>query len=599
MKFLWLLVLVLVSIALGGLAVFAADPLLYSVDKDQAVSVFHKNPVILMQLATKSTTDMVPLMQAVIDDQKPIVVDVRLNDLDAAQRSLATYAFRYTSLQKMVVEFGMYDGEIRSFMTSTQDQADILADLITQATVFDTLKTISEGRLYKNDRDIQASVASLSAARRNTVRTLYTRYLNDHEIAMNVSTKLNLETRHYQETRVEVQKLVEMMEAAERRVDYPASLQESRITVLVVPEQAKYRDTVQILGIATPEEGERAVSLLVDGSPVKTISTDLKGNYFTNYTVERIIAGEHTISAGTGDFTSAKRILNVTKVGSVTTLTAKPVRVPASGTGANCSGSVMANHPVRNAPVKILVDGQGSIDAITGEDGSYQVFVPLSPGSHRVRAQFSSMDYPLFPSLSDEVTINVPPPPLFSLPDASSRNQFIAYGAGILVLLGAGSAAYWYVRRRRQADPAGSGLQKEPAETVRIPEDPEMISKKAEVEFPPAGSLREAVQYDAINTPLEQYETCLMEHGLPEAARQVYLTLAGRIATRLHVLAYRTLTPREMSKICRAENYAGIFYRFVGIYEKIRYAGGDSEQDRKEFQEQLQKADTEVRGDRN
>jgi len=597
MKFMWILVLVLVCIALGGLAAFDADPLLYTVEKDQVLSVFHKNPEVLMQMATNSTTDMVPLMQAVIDDQEPIVVDVQLSDLDAAQRDLATYALRYTSLHTMVVKFDMNNGEIRSFMTSTQDQADILADLLTQATVSETLKTIGERRENKNDRDVQVSVASLSAAHRNTVRTLYNRYLNDHEIVMKASTSLNLDTRQYQETLEEVQKLVEMMEAAELPGDYPASLQESRITLLLEPEQAMYRDTVQILGVTTPEEGKGAVSLLVDGSPMMTISPDQKGNYFTNYTVERIRAGEHTFSAGTGDLPRAERILRITNVGSVTTLTAVPGFVHASGTGANIKGTVMANHPVRNAPVKILFDGQGSIDTITGEDGTYQAFVPFSPGNHRVQAQFSSEEYPLYPSESDEVTINVPPPPLLSLPDTSSWNQFIAYGAIILVLLGAGSAAFWYVRRGRRADPAGSGSQKEPAEMVRIQEDPEMIIKKAEAEFPPAGSLRDASLYHAINTLPERYEAYLREHVLPEAARQVYLTLAGRIASRLHLPAYRSLTPREMSKTCTTENYAGIFDRFVGIYEKIRYAGSNSENDRNGFKEELQKADTEIRGD--
>ncbi|GEM_PF-6955900 len=596
MKFPWLPVLVLGCIVLGGFAVFATGPLLYGVEMDHAVSVFHKNPAELTRMATSSMTELVPLMQAVIDDQHPIVVDLQLNDPDAAQRDLTKYRLRYASLQNMVDKLDMNDGEIRSFMNSTQDQVDIFADLLTQATLSDTLKTIGERREYKNDQDMQVSVASQSAAYKNAVLMLSTRYLSGHENIMNISTKLDLDTRRYQETRVEIQKFVETMESAEVPTSDPASLRESRIRLLIEPEQVMYRDTVQVFGVATPEGVRRVVSVRIDNSSLKTTSTDLKGNYLTNFTVENIRAGDHTILAGTGNLTPAKQILRVMKVGSVTTLTVKPGHLPALGTGAHCSGSVMANHPVQNAPVKILFDGEGSIDTRTGEDGNYQVFVPLSPGNHKLQAEFSSGDYPLIPSVSKEVAIVVPPPPL-RLPDISSSNPLFASGIVALVLLGAGSAGFWYFRRSKRAPPADTESFTEPADALRIREKLEEILKETERDFPPAGSEQEAELYHAINTLLGQYERCLREQGLSEAARQVYLTLAERIATRFHFPAYRTLTAREMSKICNAENYAGIFYRFVGIYETIRYGGSKSEKDRKEFEEELLKADTEIRSD--
>jgi hypothetical protein len=326
------------------------------------------------------------------------------------------------------------------------------------------------------------------------------------------------------------------------------------------------------------------------------LSTDLNGNYITSYTVERIRAGEHIISAGTANLTPAERVLNITKAGTVTTLSAKPGVINGSQTGAVCNGSVIANRPVRNAPVTILVDGGSSTGTTTGEDGMFRVFLPLSPGTHTLQAQFSSEDYPLLPSTSKEVTLLVPPPPI-RLPDTSSWNPAIVFGALALVLLGAGTAAFWYTRRRKRL-PAGAGPYKEPAEAVRIREELEMVIKEAEREFPQPGSAREAALYTAINSLLGRYDACLKQHGLSEAAREAYLTLAGRIAARLRLPAYRTLTPREMSKTCSTENYAGFFSRFVRIYERIRYAGSESDQDRRGFEEELQKADTNVRGDR-
>jgi len=108
--------------------------------------------------------------------------------------------------------------------------------------------------------------------------------------------------------------------------------------------------------------------------------------------------------------------------------------------------------------------------------------------------------------------------------------------------------------------------------------------------------VQEAALHDTVSTLLTRYFDCLIEHGLSEAARQAYLDLAGRVATRLRLPAFRTLTPREMSRAASTERYAGIFARFVGIYEQIRYAGRKSEQDR--FEAELPHADTVVGGDR-
>jgi hypothetical protein len=74
---------------------------------------------------------------------------------------------------------------------------------------------------------------------------------------MNISTKLGLDSTQYQDALEEVQKLAEEIQASELAPSDPASLQESRITLLVEPDQAMYRDSVQIFGLVTPAGGKR------------------------------------------------------------------------------------------------------------------------------------------------------------------------------------------------------------------------------------------------------------------------------------------------------------------------------------------------------
>jgi hypothetical protein len=230
--------------------------------------------------------------------------------------------------------------------------------------------------------------------------------------------------------------------------------------------------------------------------------------------------------------------------------------------------------------VRILSDGMTAMDLMTGEDGTFQAFLQLPPGRHTLRAEFSGEGYPLFPSASDEVTLEVPPRP-FSLPGTSPGTPLILYGAVVLVLLGAGGAAAWYIRRGRRTPPAE--LEQEPAEAVQIRNELEEMISDAMQELPAAGSEREAALETAINTLLERYAAALGEHGLSEAARQAYLTLAARIAASIRLPAYRSLTPREMSATCWAETYGPMFALFVGIYERIRYAGSESDQDKRGF----------------
>jgi hypothetical protein len=188
MKLRWLPLLVLVCISLGGLAVFATDPLLYAVEKDQSVSVFHKNPVLLRQLASNSTTDLMPLMQDLIDDQEPLVFDIRLRDIDAAEEDLIEYTFRRGSLKVTVENLDLNDAEIQAFLSGIQDQEDILSALAANTSAFESLRKIAERN--RDDLDVQVSVASQAALLKESVRTLDSRYSSDHRDVMNISTKL-------------------------------------------------------------------------------------------------------------------------------------------------------------------------------------------------------------------------------------------------------------------------------------------------------------------------------------------------------------------------------------------------------------------------
>jgi hypothetical protein len=73
-----LAIVVLAGIAFAGIAGFAAAPLLYSAETARYPSGFHANPEVLKRLSLNGTTDVLPLMQDVLDYTGPVVLNVRL-----------------------------------------------------------------------------------------------------------------------------------------------------------------------------------------------------------------------------------------------------------------------------------------------------------------------------------------------------------------------------------------------------------------------------------------------------------------------------------------------------------------------------------------
>ena len=582
-----LFAMLLISLTVGGLLVFATDPLLYTVKKDPGGSAFHTNPDSLDDDYVSSAADLVPLMQEMIDGGEPIVRDIQFRDSTAVQNRLAMSEERLTSLEGLLLDLDLNGGEIGSFLAAMEEQDSTLSELMDRITAFDTVQRVGAQEENRNNLQLQASVARQSALLQRGIRVLAERYVHDHETVLGISTRLDFDTRKYREALSRVKSLTAEIEGKELPVPETTSVQEDGITFYIYPETAAYRNTIQVFGVVYPPGTEQVVSLLLDETIVATTQSDRQGNYRTAYTIGSVPAGTHRLTARSGDVTSVGRELVIPETGSSIALTAAPVIVNRWETGALCNGSLMANYPVRNAPVRIFTDGIDSGEITTTEDGTFSVFLPLPPRSYSLRAVFSPGDLPLSASMSDDVPVTVWAP-LFNLPDPSTMDRILQVMAvllvgAVLVILAADAGGVLRLPKR-----------KENTEAARIQERIEEMLRTADRK---TGS--DAAFQAAISNLLDQYWAALTKDGLSEAARQAYLTLAGRIAQSLGLhLGYRTLTPREMTEYCSGEHYASFFTRFVSNYEKIRYGSSNSEKDRIGFERALQNAYQEFGSDR-
>jgi hypothetical protein len=251
---------------------------------------------------------------------------------------------------------------------------------------------------------------------------------------------------------------------------------------------------------------------------------------------------------------------------SVTTLVMKD---PVGSGNVNCTGTVLANFPVRSASVQIVWDKVNVVVTKTDAWGAFAKEILLPAGTHTIVARFNGDGYPINPSESQEQIVEISPEtgeqtPLFDW----GIVLIILSAIGILVLSGA-AARYYLERMERPKIPPA-----EPASMDVLPRDDEP-------EY--TGTLEELFE-DEDDSLLARYTRLVKAEGLNKASRIIYEQLSRHVARDLGVKRYRTLTAREMSRTCRGRPYCGAFSRFVTIYERIRYGGRASVKDQAVFE---------------
>jgi len=581
--------LVLAAITVAALLFLAGSPVLYAPGQASAGTLFHLNPDVLRAQAVNGTTDMYPLMQDVLDHQGQVVLSIRLRDMDSAAQDLAEYRRAYRNLDNLVINLDMNESEIKNFVQSSREQDEIFRSLMNDTQTLDSLKRLEIRYRDNGDSDMLVSVQYQGEALRKRVDQLYSRYTTAQATMINTSTKLGLDTTESATGTAEFRKILRDADAFQP-VTQAVPAPGPKLTLAVDPEDGTYRDTLNILGVLSPPGTPRPVTLMIDGNTVMNVTTGPDGDYRSGYTIERIRSGNHQVTARSGQLVSNIVPFTVHRSGSNTTLSA----FPDTGTiAAVCPGTVTANRPVRLAPVNITEGNRVISSGRTDDSGLFNITVPLAPGTHILRAEFSSPEFPVNPSVSSPVSVTIPSPAPLPVPTAgAARGPVLTWAAAILVILASAGIALLYLRKR---ECGGRGpVQEEPPEAAEIRKELDDLLRAG------CGPDRPAPVSDIperLTTLLARYREVLRDRGVSDAARQGYLVLAGRVARVLGIPRYRTRTPREMAESGRDEKFGGIFATFIAAYERIRYAGSRTAQDEAGLEERLVLADSEIRGD--
>ena len=398
------ILVVLVIGVLLALGLSFSGPLLYTLEKDVFPSRFHDNPDVLKAQVLNSTTDILPLMQDLLDYTGPIVLNINLKDMDQVRRDLELFAKYHKNLDNLIIRLDMSESEINDFSKSSERQRALLAELMNVSISLDELKQLEIQYRDENNPNMLISVILQQEAIRQKLKEIYGQYETATEKIEAISKKYNLDMTNVEESRTEFKKIVEENTKTAPIIE-SQQLRVPTLSLLIKPDTGKYLDVIDLSAFYSSnaiQKNSHPITIFIDNNPIIQASTDAGGVYHNSYVIEKIPAGTHQVNATSGSTASESRTLNITVVPSSTSIILKPV---SNKPEIRVSGTVVANKPVRFAPVDIVVDSRTSLQLTTDKNGLYQTQIGFSPGTHWIDARFDNTSYPVFSSISSAYEI--------------------------------------------------------------------------------------------------------------------------------------------------------------------------------------------------
>jgi hypothetical protein len=420
---------------------------------------------------------------------------------------------------------------------------------------------------------------------RKKVQELYTQYKVETEKVTAISTKFGLDTTQEEKGLVEFEQYVQEIDSNRNLQDDmnraigPPINGTARLSFVMHPDHGVYGDLIDCFGYYFSGNGagdasDREVTVFLDSAPFSTQKTDEQGRYTATIPVEHLAAGPHSLSAQSGTTVSDTLNLTISAVDSATTLV---VTRPDSNGDVTCTGTVIANLPVRSAPVQLVWDTTHITETSTDTGGQFRTTLRLPDGRHTVVARFSGEGYPISASESTPQVVDVSP--LRIIPFNTIAGILLILT--VILLLFAG-IAWYYLRRTPGRRIFNLSSEREPPLPGIPARDSTELEGEPGAEVPPGDS---SFLHDEPLTA--RYARILKEEGMSAAAWAVYRQFAGHLARTLVIPRHTTLTPRELSRSCMQKPFCEAFSSFVNTYEQIRYGGQRSVAIQEEFEDRM------------
>jgi hypothetical protein len=535
-----LLLIILSGTFLGLLAPYIVQPSLYTLQNDSS-TLYHANPAALEQISQERSAELSTLMQDLLDAPRPVVLNIRIRDFEEAERAFGEYREMSHTFDNLAVSLELSASAVGDFQRENRKNLAALERMINESARFAEISQLEIRYRSEENEALLYTITYEGEAVQQALAQTSEEFREREPDILDISGQLGLNTTRYLEA---VELLKEIVDESRReqevRAGSPLVLTQSSLTLDVVPKSGRYGDTLQVTGVSLdlPE-----VTLVLDSRDWKTLTPDESGAFRTTLPIGKIRAGDHVIFASSGQRYS--NIVTFTVLPAETSLTLD-MSPGGEWDQVLCTGSLSAGDiPVRNAPVRVVIDGFEDQLTTTTEEGTYTILVVLTEGGHTLQAVFDDPAYPLLPSSTTIRSLSVSPRP--SLP------LTLLVGGGILALASAG-AGWYLVKGRRRSIPTSA-----PGEPVLIP-----------------GEEPGPEQAHPLPSPLDiliRYRELFEGKRWSEAAQLLFLSLRDRLVHRAAPRIPKAMTPREFAGLFAATALAAPFRSFVARYEEVRYGG--------------------------
>lgn len=557
------LVLLLLAPCLLLIAMEAASPLLYSRSSSPSTPD-QVNPASLDPLTGGRAQQILPLMNDLLDAPGTLVLNIRSGDFEEAARELREMHELSQSLDSLVINLDMTEGELAEFRRANRKNIQILSDLFNGTERWDELRSLEIRYRDSDDPRALTSITYEGEALRQRVQELFQEYQKESMTLVPASEKFELDTAQYEISRAGFGEIVrEMNEEQEVRIrnlqtrTTPVELPYS-LTLELDRNFARYMDTITLAGTLSGEfSGSSRIDLFIDTETVASVPAGEEGNFRHPLLVERLPAGTHTSFAVYAD--SAFSEIRTFRIEAMPSRLSLDLPELQDGSVILSGRLVADTFPVRDAQVEILSGGRRIALASTDGQGNFQTRATLDPGPHRIQAFFDHGSLPLISSWSEVHPITVPAPATPPGPEPGFPLDFLQLLSLAVVLGSAILCAAAYLRFRG----AGARPRKD-ASRAAAPGTPD-LSGTAELASQPApdqGGEGEAV--------LTRYLE-IAKFDLREAAFTLFSYLRSTLAMRLSLPHPASLTPRELCILAVGMPFSSRLCRFLRTYEEIRY----------------------------
>lgn len=418
---------------------FTAEPEIYAIGNVEGAGQF-KNPIALKQISQEKSADLMPLMQEFIGSSGTIVLNVRLNNVEDAQKNIEEYRRAAKQFDNLVINLDMSESEIDDFRKNNTENLKNLEQLVSDSAAFEELNHLEIQYRDENNPEKLYSIAYEGEALRKKITQGYADYQNT-SVALAKSGKsvdINSEQSDFS-VEAFAEYMDEIEKIQEKRLlaisDIHIELQEE-LTLEIVPAGGIYGDTINATGLYSHTgkipAGE-PVTLYIDSQKYAVSSCNITGEYVIPIAIQTMYKGTHLAYTRVAGVFSPVMPISVIGTDGVLTL-----NYSVSGTRIVSSGKLTTEgRDVIGAPVTLYIIGPDTEDnatVYTDNVGEYSCKTEVEPGEYTILSVFSAPEFPVNDCRSSEYVVSV-----------AKSNLYLYI---ILFVITATGAGYLMLRRR-------------------------------------------------------------------------------------------------------------------------------------------------------